>query len=813
MSRENTAICLLLTALVFIVYGQTTHFDFVNYDDHLYVYDNPEIIKGLSAYGVGWAFTHIHGANWHPLTTITHMFDCQVYGLWPGGHHLDNVLLHTAAAVLLFLMLREMTGALWRSALVAAVFAVHPLRVESVAWVSERKDVLSGVFFMLTLWAYARYARNPPLRGRYAMVGFWFALGLLGKPMLVTVPFVLLLLDYWPLNRLQHTSQLSGLLREKLPLLALSALSCVATVLAQKEAIQPLEHFSLPLRTGNAMVAYVVYLGKLFYPANLAALYPIVKNGLPGWQIAGATLLLAALTAGFWLLRGKLPYLLVGWLWYLGMLVPVIGILQVGVQAYADRYTYLPQIGLCIAGTWAVADWIGERRRLRLLFDGIAVVALCALTVASIRQAAFWRNSISLWSHALECTTGNSLAHSSYGLELQRQGRFDEAIAQYRDALVINPTSKSACLGLAIALSQKGRPEEAAAMYRKYLRIVPDNEEALDNLGYALFQMGRTDDAIQCYLSALKIKPGYAKAHGNLGVALIKQSHADAAIAEFRESLRINPKDADASENLGNALLDQGHTQEAISQYRETLRIDPASAKACYDLGVALQKLGQTQEAVTKYRDALRINPAYTDARLNLGIFLMQQGRAEEGIAEFRSAVQHDPASIAAHINLGKALLQQKQTEDAVAEFREVARLSPADAGAEVNLAGVLMRLGHVEEAIAHMRKALDLQPANANLQNNLAWVLATAPQPSLRDGARAVQLATQASQATGGNNSLVLRTLAAAYAEAGKFPDAVQTAQNALQLAGAQSNTAVADALRRELKLYEAGRKYEDAR
>jgi tetratricopeptide (TPR) repeat protein len=692
-SRRNwrvAGICALLVILVFTVFWQTVGYGFADFDDDLYVYQNPMVLKGISLEGIGWAITHVVAGNWHPLTILLHMLDCQMYGLWAGGHHLTNVCLHAACSALLFLLLLEMTGKMWRSGFVAAVFAIHPLRVESVAWVSELKDVLSGVFFMLTLWAYVRYTRQDS-KGRYAMVLLWFALGLLSKPMLVTIPFVLLLLDYWPLGRFQNRSQLPGLLREKIPLFALSAASCVATVLAQRQAIQSIEHFSLSLRIGNALVACVVYVGKLIWPTHLAILYPLLKDGVPAWQVIDATLLLMALTAGAWLLRRGHPYVIVGWLWYLGMLAPVIGILQVGHQAYADRYTYLPQIGLCIAGAWMAADWAGRRRGRRAALGGIALVILCVLPVAAWHQTTYWRDNETLWTHDLACTRENWAAHN--------------------------------------------------------------------NLGMALYQRGSTEEAM----------------------------------AQFREALRLDPDNAQAHTNLGNTLLREGYTEEAIAEYREAFKIDPAEAEAHYDLGNALLQQGRTEEAIAQFREAIRIDPADANAHSNLGVALMQQGHNEEAIAQFREAVRINPALADAHCDLGLALFQD----------------------------------GRIEEAIAQVERALDLQPADVTIQNKLAWMLATAPQPSLRDGARAVELATRASQSSGGNSPAILRTLAAAYAEAGQFPAAIQAAQRALQLAqrgggeergteggrAAQSNTALANALPREINLYEAGRSFEEAR
>jgi hypothetical protein len=373
-------ICVFLGAITWLVFGQTLRHDFVNVDDTEYVLKNVEVARGLTSEGAVWAFTHFHVSNWHPLTWISHMLDCQFFGLSPGGHHLTNVLLHMATAICLFLVLRQMTAALWRSAFVAAVFAIHPLRVESVAWVAERKDVLSGLFFVLTIGAYVRYARRPSRAG-YAAVTVLFALGLMCKPMLVTLPFVLLLLDYWPLNRVGNRNFLQVLRRlvlEKLPLFALAAASGLVTLFAQKGVIQPFASISFPVRAANAFISYVAYLRQLFWPSNLAALYPFPSGGIvvPGIL---SLILLAGISLGVFVLRRRYPYLVTGWLWYLIMLGPVIGILQVGIQARADRYTYLPQIGLYVLLAWAVADLCVRWRYTRLVPVILALILLPAI--------------------------------------------------------------------------------------------------------------------------------------------------------------------------------------------------------------------------------------------------------------------------------------------------------------------------------------------------------------------------------------------------------------------------------------------------
>ncbi len=560
-------VCLFLAAIIWAVFGQTLHHEFVNYDDPGYVYDNPAVTRGLTLQGIEWAFTHSVRANWHPLTMLSHMLDCRFYGLNAGGHHLTSLLLHTATAVLLFLVLRRMTGFLWRSAFVAAVFAIHPLRVESVAWVSERKDVLSGLFFMLTVGAYGRYVekskvQDPRSKVFYGLALVFFALGLMSKPMLVTLPFVLLLLDYWPLNRLRAEAatepvfRLAGrrvprrLVFEKLPLLGLAGASGVATIYAQTDALTSFEKFSLSLRVGNALISYVAYLGQMFWPSGLAVLYPIIASGVGISKVVLSLVLLASISAGVFILCRRHPYFLTGWLWYLIMLAPVIGLVQVGAQARADRYTYLPQIGLYLMLTWAAGELWGGWRYRRMVLGGGATVILMALIFCAHAQTSYWRNSESLWTHTLTCTPDNAITHYNLGNALLQMGSVDEAIVQYQKAL----------------------------------QIKPDYADAHNNLGNVLFLKGKMDEAITQYQKALQIKPDYAIAHNNLGIALNKTSHVDEAITHFQKALQIKPDFAEAHGNFGDALLQKGNVDEAITQYQKALQITPDDADVLNNL-------------------------------------------------------------------------------------------------------------------------------------------------------------------------------------------------------------------------------------
>jgi tetratricopeptide (TPR) repeat protein len=554
---QVVGVCLFLAAIIWVVFSQTAHHGFINYDDGAYIVQNSGVTNGVTYHGVVWAFTWVHAGNWHPVTWISHMMDCQIYGLNPGGHHLTNVLIHTATAILLFLNLRGMTGNLWRSAFVAAVFAIHPLRVESVAWISERKDVLSGLFFMLTIGAYVRYARRRWSAGRYGLVLLMYAMGLMSKPMLVTVPLVLWLLDYWPLNRFRNDPaarpnfRLAGkLILEKVPLLVLSVAVCAITIVAQHGTIQQAEESSsLSLRLGNVLNSYVVYLGQMFWPVHLVVLYPFPHHGLNISGVILSAVLLAGISAGAFILQRR-RYLLTGWLWYLIMLVPVIGIVKVGFQSHADRYTYLPQIGLYLLLTWATADLCANWRYRRLLLGGGATVILTALTFCAHTQASYWRNSESLWEHALAYTKDNYIAENSLGYLLLKKGDVDGAIAYCQKALELKPDFVDAHNNLGNALLRKGRVDEAIIQFQKALEIMPDNVDAYNDLGNALLKKGLVDEAIIQFKKALAVEPNNKIVRDNLENALLQKGSVDEVVIRYREALQATPDNAGVLNNL-----------------------------------------------------------------------------------------------------------------------------------------------------------------------------------------------------------------------------------------------------------------------
>ena len=649
-------IYLFLAAISLTVFGQTIRYDFVNFDDDVYIYNAPAIHVGLTIKGMALAFISPHAGNWHPLTTISHMLDCQLYGLNAGGHHATNIILHTIAVLLLFGVLRQMTDAVWKCAIVATLFAVHPLHVESVARISERKDVLSAVFFMLTLCAYVRYVDAPSI-GRYLIVAVMFAFGLMSKSMLVSTPIVLLLLDYWPLDRTQKPkaksqkskissrwSVVGGLLLEKIPLLVLSAGACVITFILQKRATGAIPPLPLLWRVQNAFASYVIYAWKTLWPTRLAVFYPHPNDTLAIWEVICAILLLLAITAAAIVFRSQRPYLLTGWFWYLVMLVPVIGLVQVGEQGHADRYTYLPHIGLFVVAVWFAADvaTICRSRSRLAVTTALAALVILALAWAAFIQTAYWRNSETLWTHALAVTSDNDVAHN--------------------------------------------------------------------NLGYLCVDRDELDKAISHFETALRIRSGKRDPHYDVGSAFVQM-------------------------NLANALARKGRSDEAIVHYEEAIKLQPYYADAYYNRGSVLFAKGHIDEAVADWEKTLQIQPSYADA----------------------------------HTGLGNALL----------------------------------RKGSSREAITHYEQALALAPEDPHCRNNIAWVLATSSDASIHDGAKAIGLAEAAVALSGGREPRFLRTLAAAYAESGRFSEALAVAQQAAAIATMQGKTDVANRLEKDLVLY----------
>lgn len=569
------AIVLGLAAVTLLALWPLLGARFIDFDDDVYVTSNPHVVAGLTAEGVAWAFTTLTNGNWHPLTWLSHMLDVQIFGLVPAGHHATSLLLHALAVALLFLAIESMTGATGRAAFVAALFALHPLHVESVAWIAERKDVLSGLCCMLTLLAYARYAASHSPRW-YAVALAAFSLGLLAKPMLVTVPFVLLLLDDWPLGRLGGTASLVRLFAEKVPFFALTAVSCVITFIAQQHegAVSTLERMPVALRLTNAILSYATYLGKVLWPQNLAVFYPLSRPQ-PWPAVLASLAVLAAVSATVTALRRRAPYLLTGWLWYLGMLVPVIGLVQIGSQAMADRYTYLPLIGIFLAMTWGAAELLALRPALRSWTTPLAGAVLVASALLTLRQAGRWKDSQTLFTHALSVTANNWLAHANLGVWYFGEGRTEAALSHFQEAV----------------------------------RLAPDQEQVRLNFGTGLARAGRPAEAIPHLREAARLQPGDAAAHYNLGAVLMQNRSIREAESPLREAIRLDPLHARAHSSLGGCLLEQGRVDEALEQFARAVALQPSEALFRLNIARGLARAARRQEAIVELHEALRLSP------------------------------------------------------------------------------------------------------------------------------------------------------------------------------------------------------------
>jgi tetratricopeptide (TPR) repeat protein len=689
-------ICLVLALATFIAYGQLQRNGFIDYDDAAYVTENPQVKAGITRESVVWAFTSSHVGNWHPLTSLSHMLDCELFGLNPLWHHMTSLLFHVLNSLLLFSVLKKTSGATWASAFVAAAFAMHPLHVESVAWVAERKDVLSGFFWMLTMAAYVRYTERPRI-GRYLVVVLAFCLGLMAKPMLVTLPFVLLLLDYWPLGRFQWARQiglktarrselmivnykgatLQRIVCEKVPLFVLSAVSSIVTFLVQRSAaaVAGTDVISIDLRIANTFVSYVRYIGKTIWPTRLAVFYPHLRDSLPMWQAVCAALLVVAITAGtIWRARREC-WLPVGWLWYLGTLVPVIGLVQVGAQAMADRYTYIPVIGLFIIIAWGLPELTARLPYKNIILRGMGVGVVLAMMVCTWRQVGYWQNSYTLFEHALDVTSNNYVAHRGLGTVLFKQGRFEEAISHYKETL----------------------------------RNKPHHANTLGDLGLALLQLERYDEAVRHFHRALEGKGDTQKWYRGLGTALYRL----------------------------------GRPEEAIVQYRQALKLDANNEMVHKSLAIALVQVGEAEEAVEHFTEALRLKPDYLDAR--------------------------------------------------------------------VHLVYALVELGGIESAVEHCQEILRFKPNQVEALNALAWIWATTDNTKFQKPIYAVELARRACELTNYENTGLLDTLAAAYAAAGRFPEAVEVAEKVLRSAQSSDQEELTEVFQSRLLLYKAGRPYRE--
>jgi len=628
--RPEVWICLFLLLSTLLIYFQVGTFEFNNYDTSKYVYDNRQVKAGLTAKGIYWAFTTTDYSNWHPLTWLSHMLDVQLYGLNAGRHHLTSLILHIVNTLLLFGVLRRMTETIWRAGFVAALFALHPLHVESVAWVAERKDLLSALFCLLVLWSYTRYVKKPGI-ANYVPVLVFFILGLMAKPMMVTLPFLLLLLDCWPLRRFHfETANLFDisarqsfakgyLLVEKIPLFIVSAVSCVITIFAQRAggSIGSMDVYPFHIRILNALTAYMSYIGKMIWPAKLAVIYPYDKL-IPVWQTLMACGLIIGITwAAVKYLKSR-PWFATGWFWFLGTLVPVIGLVQVGMQALADRYTYIPLIGLFIIVSWGLFELLVRWSYPVLKFAVIAVVVSGILMTICWQQIGYWKNSVMLFQRAVAVTENNYVAENNLGHALLMDGKFVDAAIHFNNALKINPRFPIAHLNMGLIYARQGEPQKALQSYAKALAGNPNFAVAYNLAGKTHFRLGNSDTAVINYQQALKNDPAYAEAYHNLGNALYRLEKYDQAFASYQQAITIDPVYAEAYNSLGNFWYHTGNSEKALPNFLQAIKINPNFAEAYNGVGAALIRLGESRKAAAFFREAVKIDPDYLAAQNNL---------------------------------------------------------------------------------------------------------------------------------------------------------------------------------------------------
>ena len=661
-------ICILLGVLILAVYWKVQYHEFVNYDDGRYITENKHI-KDFSKENFIWAFTQSHSANWHPVTWLSHMLDVQLYGLNPRGHHLTSLALHIANSLLLFLVFARMTGSIWRSCFVASLFAFHPINIESVAWASERKSVLSTFFWLLTTWTYINYVQKRNL-ARYSMVVLFFALGLMSKPMLVTLPFVFLLLDYWPLKRFEITNlkrifsggtqsqienkkKLLNLIFEKIPLLLLVVGSCIVTIFAQKSwgAVVSIDIVPLATRISNALVSYLEYLGKMVWPKGFSVFYPYPVDASYMWKGLSSGFVITAISITILRLIKKAPYLFVGWFWYLGTLIPVIGLVQVGQQAMADRYAYVPLIGIFIIIAWGLPNLLQNYPFRKKLLSVLAGIFFSVLIILTSVQLQYWENSVKLFDHAIEVTEKKYPSfvgiYNNLGVVLNEQMKFEEARSHLKNAVKLQPAYSEAHNNLGNSLSGLNRFQEANISYREAIRLKPDYPEAHNNLANSLVKMLNFDDAVTHYLTAIRHKPEFAKAHFNLGTTFnlkeFKGNNNEVAIRHLEEAIRLEPNFSEAHLALGNVIIEkndfnQGHLKTAIHHFKISTKIDPNNAIAHNSLGSAIAGQRNFKQAIEHFNTALKINPRYVEAHQNLGTAFSILGKTEKATYHFKVA-------------------------------------------------------------------------------------------------------------------------------------------------------------------------------
>ena len=856
VGQKKTAlwICAGLAFLVVAIYSGAPRHGFVNYDDDVYVYDNQHVLQGLTAKSVTWAASSGHASNWHPLTWLSHIVDVELFGVdraddaglldGPGGHHLMSVALHLLNTLLLFFVLKAMTGAIWPAACVAALFAVHPMQVESVVWIAQRKSVLSGLFWMLTLLAYFSYTQRSTLL-RYLLVALLYAGGLMAKPMLVTLPFVLLLLDLWPLGRVQVGARLldrrnAWLLLEKLPLFALTALSCFVTYSVQlKTAVRSLDVVPIDVRLTNIPTAYMAYLGKLVWPEGLAVLYPLSGEDLSHTWAAVALLAIIVLTIGLVRYRSRCAWLCVGWLWFLGTLVPVIGVVQVGNQAYADRYTYLPYIGLFVAVVYGARGWFSRSPSRRRALGVVAGTAVMALAVCSWVQIRYWKDGVTLFSRALAVTEKNAAALNNRGCEYVRLNQRDLALKDFDGAIQLKPAYIVAYNNRGGIYQLLGRTEEAQADFQAAIRLKPDYMSAYYNRGRLFEESGSLERALEDYARAIELQPDFPDVHNDRGHTYVKMGRHELALADFSRAIALNPGHTLAYSNRGGVYQLLGKAPKAEADYTRALQLDPGHMSAYYNRGRLFASLGSWDRALGDYARAIQLQPDFPEVYNERGHAYMKTRRNELALEDFSRAIELDPGHVMAHTNRGGVYQLLGKNKEALEDYGTAIKLSPDSWSTYYNRGHLFTKLGNPDRALDDYDRVIELNPNNSRVHNNrgmlrlkrrryelaledftraveleknfagayrnLAMLLAACPDSKYRDAPKAMHNGRRACELSGWKDIAALDALAAACAEGGQFEEALRWQNKALEMAPEK----IKPVLRSRLELYERGAPY----
>jgi tetratricopeptide (TPR) repeat protein len=733
---QRPAICLLLIAATLLAFVQVLDGRFINFDDPGYVTNNVHVRSGISAQTIMWAFTSTDEVNWHPLTWISHALDCTLFGLDARYHHAMNLLLHILSSILVFIVFEKMTRARWQSAFVALVFALHPLHVESVAWIAERKDVLSGFFWMLTLLAYERYRRSP-VPGRYLLTFGAFLLGVLSKPVVVTLPFVLVLLDYWPFRRFEFGASrtrkvgkgdgagLAQSVLEKIPFFVIALASSVVTFLIQQRggATKVLYDVNFPNRIANALFSYARYLQKTVLPIDLAVFYPHPGGGLPLWQAGAAAILLVLISVLVWKQRIQRPFLVVGWFWFLGTLVPVIGLVQVGLQGMADRYMYLPMIGLSIMVAWGVPLLLQRAKMQGFVLRSAFILVVALMIVGTRAQSSYWRDSRSVFEHAVAVTSDNYVAQNNLGAALADSGDHSQAIAHLRESLRIKPDYLEAHHNIARSLVAQGNAAEALEHYTVILRRVPEDPRLHELMGTLYSHQGKEEDALSHFSEVLRLEPANVNARCRMAEIYAQQGKFDDAREECSRALELQPASSQAHQVMGTIAGQQHLDEDAVREFSEAIRCDSTNAAAYNNLGIMYDRMGRGAEAMEMYQTAVRHNPSAWDAHLNLGTAFAVHGKYGDAASHWARAIELNPSSVDARANLGRLYAMQGRSDLAVRQFTEALRIDSNNVQAHLSYGNLLAREGKFAEAEAQYSAVLRVAPSSQAAQTALQQV------------------------------------------------------------------------------------------